>query len=82
MSITKSVGEFIVYKEYTDEIKDHAVNIKVVINYKNNTYDISPPHMKTFTFIDGAKSGAKWKAIAECISLAVDFAEKELKAVE
>jgi len=81
MSITKSVGEFIVYKKYTDEIKDHAVNIKVVINYKNNTYDISPPNMKTFTF-DGAKSGAKWKAIAECILLAVDFAEKELKAVE
>jgi hypothetical protein len=79
MSITKTFGEFTVYEEYTDKEKESAVNIKVSINYKNKTYDISPPHMKTFTFNDGTKNGAKWKTIAQCIIKAVDFAEEQLK---
>jgi hypothetical protein len=79
MNITKTFGEFAVYEEFTKEGKESAINIKILIDYANKTYDIYPSHAKTFAFINGGKNAAKWKTIAGAIVSAVTFAEKELK---
>ena len=79
MSITKSIGEFTIYEEYTEEEIPSAVTIKVVIDYKKKCYSILPQSKNTFIFCNGIKKGAMWKAIAQCITQAVDFAEEELK---
>ncbi len=77
----KVESKFFFKKEFENE--NGKVELAVVcldINYRNKTYDITPrsSHTKEFKFMQTSCRWKMWKAVLDCISHAISFANKEL----
>ncbi len=55
------------------------VTIKLVIDYRDKTFSITPPYGKDqFKFSQTSKDYKKWIAVLNCIQKAIEFANEEI----
>jgi hypothetical protein len=79
---SKVQSQYLFYEKYTDaESKEQAVAVRLSIDYKSQTFSITPERASNdkFAFIAGDKNtSVMWYAVAEAIIKANKFAREEL----